>query len=89
MKTAGIAFAPDSISRTPYDHLPLPGSHGKIGAVRDGDLVRILAQHGVPGVSAENGRQTNAQAYAAHIERIRTEAATRAVNEWLAAGRAC
>lgn len=89
MKTAGIAFAPDTIVKTPYDHLPLPGGTGKLGATRDGDLVRILTRHQVPGVSAENGRQTNAQAYAAHIERIKTEAATRAVNEWLAAGRAC
>ena len=87
--SGGIAFVPDTIAKTQYDHLPLPGELGRLGAVRDGDLVRILAGYRVPGVSAENGRMTNAQAYAAHIERIKSEGATRAVNEWLAAGRAC
>lgn len=88
LKTAGIAFAPShSIARTNFDYLELPGGR-KVGEMGDGELCRTLQTLKIPGVSPENGRATNVNAYAAHIDRIQSEGARTAVNLWLAAGRA-
>lgn len=86
---SGIARAPSkTIPRTEHDHLPLPGGR-KVGEVPSAELLRILAANNVAGVSAEHGRSKNIDLYALHVQRIRSEGATLALDTWLAAGRAC
>lgn len=88
IKTDGVAFAPtNSITKTRYDVLELPDGR-KLGQIEDGELCRTLQGLKIPGVDPTNGRATNAGAYAVHLDRIRVEGATAAVNAWLAAGRA-
>jgi len=72
---------------------PVKASRAKLGAIGkltlpDGrvlddvggsELARILIQEGVPGVSHENGRQKNVEAYAAYLDAIEKEAAAKAV----------
>lgn len=84
---SGIARAPATSAKTKHDHLPLPDGR-KIGEVKSAELFRLFAALGVPGVAAENGREANVNCFAAHLERIRFEAATAAMNAFLTAGRA-
>lgn len=88
VENSGFARVPSgTTAKTPYDHLVLPDGR-KIGQIEDGDLCRTLQGLAVPGVSPENGRATNVNAFAAHVERIRAEGATAAMNNWLSAARA-
>lgn len=89
MSTANEGIAPvrTSIHRTPHDALELPGGY-RLGDVQDAELVRILIVACVPGVSSENGRATNAEAYAAHLKLIQDEGARSALAKWFTHARA-
>ena len=76
-----IGFAPLKDSRAKLGglgKLKLPDGR-ELDAVGGGELARVLIQEGVPGVSHENGRQKNVEAYAAYLEAIEKEAAAKAV----------
>jgi hypothetical protein len=80
------APAPLSPSRALTSHDKLPVFGGKLLAdVPSAELTRWFIGAGVAGVSHEQGRAQNAEAYANHIARIHTVAGDRAVAEWLQA----
>ena len=72
--------------RTPHDALPVPGDRF-LGDVQSDELTRMLIRAGIAGVSWENGRAANADAYAKHLSQIKEDAGNRAVAEWLLANR--
>lgn len=81
--TQGVDILPKTWPSSPHDHLPLPGG-GTVGTTPTDALFRILAGAKIPGVSAENGRGTNIDRYAAHLDRVSHEAKTAGINAWLA-----
>lgn len=73
-----------SHAKTPYDHLPVPGGK-KLGDLDRAEFNRlIIDEFAIPGTSHNQGREENAKAYAAFVERMKGEAATHALNTWLA-----
>lgn len=73
----------DSFARTAFDALPLPGGR-KVGEVKD--LNRELRQMGVPGVTATDGREASAAAYAKHLESVRRDGGDAAEKAFLERG---
>jgi len=55
----------------------------KIGAIPTTELTTLLVAYAVPGVSAENGRAVNIEAYAAHIAKLRAAGGEEAVQRWI------
>lgn len=70
MPEHGFTPTESSHGKTTHDDLPMPGGY-TFGELRD--AVEILEAMGVPGVSHENGRQANGDAYAKYLEGIRAE----------------
>jgi len=64
--------------------LTLPDGR-QLDAVSGGELARVLIAMGVAGVSHANGRQTNAKAYAAHLEELGDAAGKKAVDDFRSA----
>ena len=62
----------------------LPGG-ANVAQTHSSDLIRILTDAGVPGVSASNVRSANLDAYQKHLDAIGNAAADAAVNAWLVA----
>jgi hypothetical protein len=77
---------PGTPPRTSADSLLLPGSPAnRVFANVASDVVtRTLIAAGVPGISANNGRGVNADAYVAYIAQISKTAGDAAVAAWLA-----
>jgi len=77
--SGGIAPLKDSLAKLDaLGKLKLPDGR-RVADVKGGELARILIREGVPGVSHENGRMKNAQAYAEYLDEIAKEAAAKAV----------
>lgn len=76
------AGAPLSVShaKTPQDNLLLPDGR-KLGEVSD--LASVLVGLQISGASHENGRLKNAEAYAAHLQKLGDEGARARVASWL------
>jgi hypothetical protein len=68
-----------STAKTPHDDLRLPGGR-RLGDVH-GNLAALLV--GIPGVSYENGRLANAEAYAALLGKIHDDGGRTSVAAWL------
>lgn len=79
----GIAPVQASHAKTSHDALPWPGGR-KLGAVPPGEFTSSLMAWKIPGASHEHGRAANAEAYARHLERLRTEGAQAAENAFMA-----
>jgi hypothetical protein len=80
---AGAPLKP-SHATTPYDDLPVPGGK-KLGDLSRADFNRVIIDEcSIPGTSHSQGREENAKAYAVFLDRMKGEAATHAVNTWLA-----
>jgi hypothetical protein len=77
---------PGTPARTSADHLLLPVSGGSVAfSAADGAVVaRVLIGAGVSGISANNGRGVNADAYVAYIAQVSKTAGDAAVASWLA-----
>jgi hypothetical protein len=71
-----------SFALTAQDKLPVFGGQ-VLGQVPSAELTRWFLQVGVSGVSHEQGRAQNAEAYGRHIEKIAKVAGDKAVSEWL------
>lgn len=67
-----------------HDDLPLPGNR-RIGKIESAELTRLLQTYGIPGVSANNPRDANLKAYAAHLAAVHKSAGDQALAEWLTA----
>ncbi|QWG16125.1 hypothetical protein KMZ68_13835 [Bradyrhizobium sediminis] len=83
MTNEGIAPVQPSHAKTSHDGLPWPGGR-TLGNVAPGEFTSALMAWGIPGASHANGRSANAEAYAKHIQRIRTEGAQAAENAFMA-----
>jgi len=73
--------------RTSADGLLLPVSGGSVAfsASDSAAIARVLMAAGVTGISANNGRGANADAYVAYIGQIYKTAGDAATAAWLAA----
>ena len=77
---------PGTPARTSADGLLLPasGGSGAFSAADGAAIARVLIAAGVTGISANNGRGVNADAYVAYIAQVSKTAGDAAVATWLA-----
>jgi hypothetical protein len=77
---------PGTPAKTSADGLLLPASGGSVAfSAADGAVIaRVLIGAGVPGISANNGRGVNADAYLSYINSISKTAGDAAIQAWLA-----
>lgn len=76
----GFTPTEPSHATTTHDDLPMPGG-ATFGELEDAPT--ILEAMGIPGASAANSRQANADAYAKYLQEAREEVSKQALDTWL------
>lgn len=84
--TDGLAPTKPSHANLPPALAALRAPNGrKLSDLSATEIIALGRRAGVAGISEENGRQANVEAFARHIDQIRTAAADAAVENWLRA----
>ena len=83
-KNGFTATPPSIVHLEPeLDGLPLPGGQNTVADLTPAELTRALMAAGIPGVSATQGKETNARAYEKHVIKLKLAASSAALKQYV------